>query len=177
MYKRLITIGIVAASVSFAGVSLADQQQQAGQQQPTLNLQPAGSMAIASKNLTEGEAFLAKNKTKKGVVTLPSGVQYQVLKEGTGPKPTATSVVTVDYEGKLLNGNVFDSSYKRGQPATFPLSNVIPGWQQALQKMPVGSTWRIFIPPQLAYGSRGAGNSIDPNETLVFKVHLIKIDS
>lgn len=123
----------------------------------------------------QGEAFLQANKTKKGVVTLPSGLQYEVITQGTGKKPGKNDVVTVDYEGKLINGQIFDSSYKRGQPASFPVSGVIPGWTEALQLMNTGSTWMLYIPATLAYGEAGAGGLIGPNETLVFKVHLISI--
>ena len=129
---------------------------------------------VGADNVKTGADFLAKNKTAKGVVTLPSGLQYKVLTTGTGPKPTADSTVTVDYSGTLLSGQEFDSSYKRGQPATFPLSDVIQGWQQALPLMNTGSTWEIFVPANLAYGERSVG-PIGPNETLVFKIHLIKI--
>jgi FKBP-type peptidyl-prolyl cis-trans isomerase len=121
------------------------------------------------------EAFLATNKTKDGVVTLPSGLQYKVLQEGTGPKPTPTDTVSVNYRGTLLNGTEFDSSYKRGQPATFGVSQIIKGWTEALLLMPVGSKWQLFIPPDLAYGPRGAGRDIGPNATLVFEVELLSI--
>lgn len=131
---------------------------------------------VGADNVKAGADFLAKNKTAKGVVTLPSGLQYKVLTTGTGPKPTASSVVTVDYSGTLLNGQEFDSSYKRGQPATFSLSQVIQGWQEALPLMNTGSTWEIFVPANLAYGERSVG-PIGPDETLVFKIHLIKIGS
>lgn len=122
-----------------------------------------------------GEKFMLANKDKKGVVTLPSGLQYEVITAGTGKKPGKSDIVTVDYEGKLLNGQVFDSSYKRGEPATFPVDGVIAGWQEALQLMNIGSTWMLYIPPSLAYGESGAGGVIGPNETLVFKVHLIGV--
>lgn len=123
----------------------------------------------------QGEAFLLKNKSKKGVITLPSGLQYEVITQGTGKKPGNNDMVTVDYEGKLLNNQVFDSSYKRGQPAVFPVNGVIPGWTEALQLMNEGSTWILYIPSTLAYGEAGAGGLIGPNETLVFKVHLISV--
>jgi FKBP-type peptidyl-prolyl cis-trans isomerase FklB len=126
-------------------------------------------------NMKEGADFLASNKTKAGVVTLPSGLQYKILKEGTGPKPAATDTVICNYRGTLLNGKEFDSSYKRGQPATFPLNRVIKGWTEALQLMPVGSKWQLFIPPDLAYGPNGAGPDIGPNATLIFEVELISI--
>lgn len=123
----------------------------------------------------QGDAFLMINKNKKGIVTLPSGLQYEIITSGKGKKPTKDDVVTVDYEGKLINGEVFDSSYKRGQPATFPVNGVIPGWTEALQLMNEGSTWMLYIPSTLAYGEAGAGGAIGPNEALIFKVHLITI--
>jgi FKBP-type peptidyl-prolyl cis-trans isomerase FklB len=127
-------------------------------------------------NKKEGDAFLAANKTKEGVVTLPSGLQYKILKEGNGPKPTASDSVVCNYKGTLINGTEFDSSYKRGEPATFPVTGVIKGWTEALQLMPVGSKWQLFIPPDLAYGPRGTpGGPIGPNATLVFEVELISI--
>ncbi len=126
-------------------------------------------------NKTEGEAFLAANKTKEGVVTLPSGLQYKILKAGTGPKPTANDSVVCNYRGTLINGPEFDSSYKRGEPATFPVSGVIKGWTEALQLMPVGSKWQLFVPSNLAYGDRGAGPEIGPNATLIFEVELLSI--
>jgi len=122
-----------------------------------------------------GEAFLAENKSKEGVVALPSGLQYKILTAGTGPKPTANDTVTCNYRGTLLNGKEFDSSYKRGQPASFPVSGVIKGWTEALQLMPVGSKWQLFIPADLAYGDRGAGGDIGPGETLIFEIELISI--
>jgi FKBP-type peptidyl-prolyl cis-trans isomerase FklB len=123
----------------------------------------------------EGDAFLAVNKGKEGVTALPDGLQYKVLTEGSGPKPTANDTVTVNYRGTLLNGKEFDSSYKRGQPATFPVGGVIKGWTEALQLMPVGSKWQLFIPADLAYGDRGAGGDIGPGETLIFEVELLSI--
>jgi FKBP-type peptidyl-prolyl cis-trans isomerase FklB len=128
-------------------------------------------------NKKAGEAFLAENKTKDGVVTLPSGLQYKILTEGTGPKPAATDTVVCNYKGALLDNTEFDSSYKRGQPATFPVSNVINGWKEALQLMPVGSKWQLVVPSDLAYGARGGpqGSGIGPNATLVFEVELISI--
>lgn len=122
-----------------------------------------------------GEAFLEANKQKAGVVTLPDGLQYKVIVEGTGAQPTDADVVTVNYSGTLVNGKEFDSSYKRGEPATFPVSGVIPGWTEALKLMKVGSTWELYIPPALAYGEQGAPPVIGPNETLIFKVQLISI--
>ncbi|MGH9547737.1 MAG: FKBP-type peptidyl-prolyl cis-trans isomerase, partial [Terriglobales bacterium] len=121
----------------------------------------------------EGGAFLAANKTKDGVITLPSGLQYKVLTEGTGPKPTATDSVVCNYRGTLINGTEFDSSYKRGEPATFPVSGVIKGWTEALQLMPVGSKWQLFVPSDLAYGERSPGPEIAPDSTLIFEVELL----
>ena len=133
-------------------------------------------MQVAGEaNKKEGEAFLASNKAKEGVVTLPSGLEYKILKEGTGPKPTASDSVVCNYRGTLINGTEFDSSYKRGQPATFPVGQVIKGWTEALQMMPVGSTWQLFIPPDMAYGPRGPSPEIGPNATLVFEVELLSI--
>jgi FKBP-type peptidyl-prolyl cis-trans isomerase len=130
--------------------------------------------ALAENNKKDGAAFLAANATKPGVVTLPSGLQYKVLTPGTGPKPTATDRVVCNYRGTLLDNTEFDSSYKRGQPATFPVSGVIKGWTEALQLMPVGSKWQLFIPPDLAYGERPQGPG-GPNATLVFDVELLSI--
>ena len=124
-----------------------------------------------------GEKFLAENKNKKGVTTLKNGLQYKVIKQGDGKKPTSSDSVVAHYEGKLINGKVFDSSMKRGQPATFPLNGVIKGWQEILPLMPVGSKWTVYIPSELAYGTRGAGASIGPNETLIFDIELLEIKS
>lgn len=127
----------------------------------------------AEDNKRAGDAFLTNNKMQQGVMSLPSGLQYRIISKGNGPRPTKNDVVTVNYEGKHLNGQVFDSSYQRGQPATFPVDAVILGWQEALQLMNVGDTWELFIPGDLAYGARGVPGAIAPNETLVFKVNLI----
>jgi FKBP-type peptidyl-prolyl cis-trans isomerase FklB len=130
----------------------------------------------AASNKVEGERYLASNKNKPGVTTLPSGLQYKVLKQGSGPKPKANDTVTVHYEGKLIDGTIFDSSLKRGQPASFPVNQVIAGWTEALQLMPVGSTWQLFIPSKLAYGENPRpGGPIGPNAVLTFEVQLIKI--
>jgi FKBP-type peptidyl-prolyl cis-trans isomerase len=128
-------------------------------------------------NKKEGDAFLAANKAKAGVVTLPSGLQYKILTPGTGPKPTATDSVVCNYRGTLIDGKEFDSSYKRGQPATFPVSGVIKGWTEALQLMPVGSKWQLFVPSDLAYAERGSGPDIGPNATLIFEVELLSMQS
>lgn len=122
-----------------------------------------------------GEKFLAENKTREGVVTLESGLQYKILNEGSGAKPTANDTVKCHYEGRLINGQVFDSSIRRGEPAEFPVGGVIAGWVEALQLMPVGSKWQLYIPSELAYGQHGAGAAIGPNETLIFDVELLEI--
>src|SRR3989338_6983433 len=129
---------------------------------------------LAETNKKEGEAFLAANKGKEGVKTTSSGLQYKIIKDGNGQTPKATDTVTVNYSGTLIDGTEFDSSYKRGEPASFPLNGVIPGWTEALQMMKVGSKWQLFLPPALAYGERGAGRK-GPNATLIFEVELIYI--
>ena len=131
---------------------------------------------VSEANKQEGQQFLAANKSKEGVITLPSGLQYKILKEGTGPKPTAADTVTVNYRGTLINGTEFDSSYKRNEPATFGVGQVIKGWTEALQLMPVGSKWQLFIPSDLAYGERSPGAEIGPNSTLIFDVELLSIN-
>jgi FKBP-type peptidyl-prolyl cis-trans isomerase FklB len=127
------------------------------------------------KNKKEGEAFLAENGKKEGVKTLPSGLQYKVIKPGSGKKPKAEDLVTVHYRGTLIGGTEFDSSYRRGKPATFPANRVIPGWTEILQLMEEGAKWEIFIPSNLAYGERGAGDEIGPNATLIFEIELISV--
>ena len=126
-------------------------------------------------NKQAGAEFLEINRHKAGVVELPSGLQYEILKQGTGAKPSANDKVKCHYHGTLINGTVFDSSVQRGEPATFGVSQVIPGWVEALQLMPVGSKWRLFIPSNLAYGEHGAGDVIEPNSTLIFDVELLDI--
>lgn len=130
----------------------------------------------AAENLKKGRKFLAENKQKDGVKMLDDGLQYKVIKKGDGPRPRANDSVTVHYTGKLIDGTVFDSSEKRGKPVTFPVDAVIPGWTEALQMMHVGGEYKLFIPPDLAYGKRGAGAQIGPNETLIFDVKLLSID-
>ena len=127
----------------------------------------------ANENLKAGETFLAENGKKETVVTLPSGLQYEIIKQGDGPKPSANNTVTCHYHGTTIKGEVFDSSVKRGQPASFPLNGVIKGWTEALQLMPVGSKWKLYIPPHLAYGNRNISREIGPNSTLIFEVELI----
>jgi FKBP-type peptidyl-prolyl cis-trans isomerase FklB len=150
-----------------ATLTAAQAQVRAKQQE---KMQQAGAA-----NKKEGDAFLAANKAKEGVVTLPSGLQYKILTAGSGPKPSANDTVVCNYRGTLINGTEFDSSYKRGQPATFPVAGVIKGWTEALQLMPVGSKWQLFIPADLAYGDRGAGADIGPGATLIFEVELLSI--
>lgn len=130
----------------------------------------------AEKNRRDGDAFLAANKGQPGVVTLASGLQYRVLSPGSGRTPTADDTVTCHYRAKFIDGAEFDSSYSRGKPATFPVKNAIRGWSEALQLMPAGSRWQVFIPADLAYGSRGAGGRIAPNTTLIFEVELVAIN-
>lgn len=129
----------------------------------------------ADENKVKGEAFLTENKNKPGVVVLPSGLQYKVINAGNGVKPGKSDTVTVEYTGRLIDGTVFDSTEKTGKPATFQVSQVIPGWTEALQLMSAGSTWEIYVPSGLAYGPRSVGGPIGPNETLIFKIHLISV--
>ncbi|MBO9151553.1 FKBP-type peptidyl-prolyl cis-trans isomerase [Chitinophaga sp. GCM10012297] len=129
----------------------------------------------AAANLKAGQEFLENNKQKPGVTALPSGLQYEVISDGTGPKPSASSKVTCHYHGTLIDGTVFDSSVQRGQPATFPLNMVIKGWTEGLQLMPQGSKWRFFIPADLGYGDRQVSAQIGPNSTLIFEVELLGI--
>jgi FKBP-type peptidyl-prolyl cis-trans isomerase len=149
-----MTLTLLAASILLAGSAFASN---------------------GGDNKKEGEAFLTANKAKPGVVTLPSGLQYIVEKQGTGHKPKASDSVECHYRGTLINGKEFDSSYRRGKTATFPVNRVIPGWTEILQLMPVGSKYKVFIPSNLAYGSSGAGADIGPNATLIFEIELIAI--
>ncbi|MBF0572718.1 MAG: FKBP-type peptidyl-prolyl cis-trans isomerase [Desulfamplus sp.] len=138
--------------------------------------QMAQMQKAAAANKAAGDAFLKENKTKEGVVTLPSGLQYKIITKGTGAKPTADKKVKCHYKGTTIDGKEFDSSYKRGEPATFQVGGVIKGWTEALQLMPVGSKWMLYIPSDLAYGDRGAGGAIAPGSTLIFEVELIGIE-
>ncbi len=138
-------------------------------------LTPDQIKAAADKNASEGTKFLEENKKKEGVKTTASGLQYKVVKEGTGAQPKANDTVTVNYRGTLINGTEFDSSYKRGEPATFPVNGVIKGWTEALQLMKAGSKYQLFIPPNLAYGERAVGPDISPNSTLIFDVELMDV--
>jgi FKBP-type peptidyl-prolyl cis-trans isomerase len=153
---------------------LTDQQMQ--QAMTSLQEQIKSKMIQKSrKNLERANDFLKSNKDKEGVQTTKSGLQYQAIKSGSGKTPSLTSTVKVHYEGKLLDGKVFDSSIARGEPIEFPVNGVIPGWTEALQRMKVGDKWKLFIPPGLAYGERGAGSDIGPNELLVFEVELLDV--
>ena len=144
--------------------------------QREMTTQREAKQAIAAeKNATEGKVFLAANKKKAGVKTTKSGLQYRVIKAGKGASPKATDQVKTHYEGRLINGKVFDSSYKRGEPATFPVNGVIKGWTEALQLMKVGSQWELYVPSELGYGPRGTGADIGPNSTLIFKVELLEV--
>ena len=148
----------------------AFQQQMMGKQQKMIE-------ELSEKNKTEGQAFLAENAKKEGVVSLPSGLQYKIVTEGEGASPKAEDTVTVHYRGTLVDGTEFDSSYGRGEPATFPVNGVIPGWTEALQLMKKGAKYELYIPAELAYGQRGAGPAIGPNATLIFEVELLDIES
>ncbi len=152
------------------------QKQVMARQREAMVKQEAEKKAAAEPNKKEGETFLAANKAKEGVVTLPSGLQYKVITQGTGSKPGPTDTVVCNYRGTLINGTEFDSSYKRGEPLSFQLNRVIRGWGEALQLMPVGSKWQLFIPSDLAYGEQGTPDgSIGPNATLIFEVELLSI--
>ena len=144
--------------------------------QKTLMAKQAETMQkLSEKNKADGEKFLSENAKKEGVKTLPSGLQYKEITPGTGKSPKAADTVTTHYKGTLIDGTEFDSSYKRGQPATFPVSGVIPGWTEALQLMKEGAKWQLFVPSNIAYGERGAGREIGPNATLIFEVELISV--
>lgn len=144
-------------------------------QQRFATVRQESAQKILEKNKQDGEAYLAKNKGAKGVKTTASGLQYKVITAGKGKLPTADDTVTVNYRGTLIDGTEFDSSYKRNQPATFPVKGVIPGWTEALQLMKEGSKWMVYLPSNLAYAERGQGNLIGPNSTLVFEVELLSI--
>ena len=157
---------------------LTDEQAQACMmafQQRMMAKQQEVAKTSGEKNRKEGEVFLAANKSKEGVKTTASGLQYKVIKMGTGPKPKVDQTVTVHYKGMTLDGKEFDSSYKRGQPATFGVGQVIKGWTEAVQLMPVGSKWELYIPADLAYGDQGAGQAIAPGSTLIFEVELLSV--
>lgn len=181
--KDEVDVDVIAKAIkaSLAGEKLLMDDKQAQQiaesfGQKMQAKQLAKMMADAKTNLAEGQKFLAGNANKPGVKSTPSGLQYQVITEGTGPKPKDTDVVRVHYKGTLLDGKTFDSSYDRGQPATFPLTGVIPGWREGLALMPVGSKYKLWVPASLGYGESGTqGGPIGPNATLVFEVELLEI--
>jgi len=170
--------GIMDAGADSAQRLMTDQEMQetlTAFQEEVRTRKAENAKAQSEKNRTEGEAFLAENAKKPGVVTLPSGLQYKVLSEGKGKSPKESSTVTVNYVGRLLDGTEFDSSFKRGEPATFPCGGVIRGWTEGLQLMKEGSKYEFYIPPSLAYGENGAGGVIPPNATLIFEVELLAI--
>lgn len=169
--NRPVLMKAIEAGLKGQESTLTPQETQAFMQKYFADLQKSRG----AKNLNEGKAFLDKNKRRPGVKTLSDGLQYEVVVAGKGPTPKSTDTVTVNYEGKLVNGKVFDSSYARKQPATFPVSAVIKGWTEALQMMPVGSIWKLYIPSNLAYGEKAPSPSIGMNSTLIFKVHLLSI--
>lgn len=144
-------------------------------QQSMLENQQSKQKVLSDTNKTEGDKFLAENKSKEGIKTTSSGLQYKILKKGSGEAPKLTDTVVTHYSGTLINGKVFDSSYKRNSPATFPVNGVIKGWTEALQLMEVGAKWQLFIPAELAYGERGAGADIGPNQVLIFEIELLEI--
>jgi FKBP-type peptidyl-prolyl cis-trans isomerase FklB len=144
-------------------------------QEVMMNKMNAKQKVEGEKNMKVGQVFLAENKKKEGVVTLPSGLQYKIITQGNGPKPSLNQTVRCHYRGTLVDGREFDSSYERGEPTEFPVSGVIKGWTEALQLMPTGSKWQLFIPSDLAYGPNGAGQTIGPNATLIFDIELIAI--
>jgi FKBP-type peptidyl-prolyl cis-trans isomerase FklB len=165
---------------AYSGGKLSLTEEEMGQVMQAWQTEMRGKMegkrkALGDKNKTAGDTFLAANKKKEGVKTTASGLQYKILKEGKGEKPKATDTVSTNYRGTLVDGTEFDSSYKRGEPASFPVNAVIPGWTEALQLMPVGSKWQLYIPANLAYGDGGQG-PIPPNSTLIFDVELLGIE-
>ncbi len=175
---EVLVRGIMDASLDSARHLMTEAQIQETMvafQKEMQNKQQENARIAGEKNRAEGDAYLAANSKKPGVVTLPSGLQYRIITQGTGKKPLASSTVSTHYVGRLLNGTEFDSSVKRGQPATFQVNGVNKGWSEALQLMPVGSKWELVIPPSLGYGEQGAGGVIPPNAVLVFEVELLSI--
>lgn len=183
MASNLIQSGLKNLDVNAFSKAVSDVM---GNASPAMSPQDANQLIqeyfskkqenMLNENLEKGRAFLEENKKNANVVALASGLQYEILTEGNGPKPKATDKVRCHYHGTLIDGTVFDSSVQRGQPAVFGVNQVIKGWVEALQLMPVGSKWRLFIPSELAYGKQGAGNSIGPNSTLIFDVELLGIE-
>jgi FKBP-type peptidyl-prolyl cis-trans isomerase FklB len=176
MNRGIWTIAAIGGIGLVAGTFLSGCEDQAASNTPDVAVATADSRASqAEANKKKGEEFLAANAKKEGVKTLPSGLQYLVLKEGTGKKPGPTDEVEVHYHGTLIDGTVFDSSVDRGEPATFPVNRVIPGWTEALQLMKEGAKWRVFIPSKHAYRQRGFPPKIGPNETLIFEIELLHV--
>lgn len=178
MNGRLIGQGIHDLSDTSSTLVLSEEDAMSVIQEYSQRLQAQRDKELEAQyavNKQAGTEFLAANKTKEGIVTLPNGLQYEIIKEATGVKPVISDQVKVHYAGYLLNGNVFDSSIQRGKPAEFPLQGVIPGWTQILQLMPVGSKWKVYIPQELAYGKNGAGQAIPPYSTLIFDIELLDI--
>ena len=175
---KALAAGVIDALAGRARIAEAEQKElikalQKKMQQERL----AENEAQGKENLAAGQAFLTANAKKPGVVALPSGLQYKVIRDAAGPKPEATDKVKTHYHGTLIDGTVFDSSVDRGEPIVFPVNGVIAGWSEALQLMPVGSKWQLFVPSNLAYGARGAGGKIGPNTTLIFDVELLGIEA
>jgi FKBP-type peptidyl-prolyl cis-trans isomerase FklB len=168
----------VKDAISDSTPKLTEQQMEEAMrqlQQDVLARRNESAKKAGEKNKLEGEAFLAENAKKEGVITLPSGLQYKILKSGDGKKPQLTDEVTINYRGTLINGTEFDSSYKRGEPTTYAVNGFIAGWIEALQLMPVGSKWQLYVPSNLGYGERGTGGDIGPNATLIFEIELLAI--
>lgn len=165
----------IKASIAIISLAMLGGNVYAADTQSATDSNATQDQTPDAKNKQTGDAFLSSNKAKPGVVTLKDGLQYKVIKQGQGTTPKAEDTVTVNYAGTLIDGTEFDSSYKRGEPATFPVSGVIPGWTEALQMMKPGSTWMLYIPSSLAYGEQGAPPNIGPNETLIFKVELLDV--
>ncbi len=181
--NNLVSSGITSLNISKLSQGIKDVLEQ---NQPEISFQEAQDVIneyfqnlqskMSKKTIEEGKAFLENNSKRPEVVTLSSGLQYEVIKEGNGPVPTANNTVKVHYHGTLIDGTVFDSSVRRGEPAAFGVTQVISGWVEALQLMPVGSKWKLFLPSDLAYGAQGAGQHIGPHTTLVFEVELLGIE-
>ncbi len=168
---KLVAVSMLGFTLLCANVYAADTEQVP----TTTTMTTTSEQSSMQPTEMTGDAFLEANKSKPGVVVLPSGLQYKIITEGNGESPKANDIVTVNYAGTLVNGKEFDSSYKRGQPASFPVSGVIPGWVEALQLMKPGAVWELYIPANLAYGAAGAPPVIGPNEVLIFKVELLNV--
>lgn len=178
MKGKLIGQGIYDLTDTASTLAFSEEEAMAVIQEYSKRLQAQKDKELEERyavNKQAGIEFLAKNKVREGVITLPNGLQYEIITEGTGSKPIVSDQVKVHYAGYLLNGNIFDSSIQRGQPAQFPLNRVIPGWTQILQLMPVGSKWKVYIPQELAYGKNGGGQAIPPYSALIFDIELLDI--